>query len=181
MNILKGKVSSSSIIIYAWGLVMVICLYFFIRSNIHAKESTRIVEMLGKDSSIESISVIGTYITDDVGNTSDKVISMIADKDDIERLTLEINKYEFKYIDNTKLPEVKRLRDEGALQSLTFNFTVKNAKYNGISATIYCCLPEGYVYADVVKTLKRRGYKTIYGGTNIDENLIKYLETNYSK
>jgi hypothetical protein len=180
-NRVKIKVLNSSIVIYAWSFAVIICLYFFVRSNIPEKEPTRLIEMLGKDSKVESVSIQGTYITDNLGNTTEKVISTITDKNEINQLISEVNKYEFKYIDNTKLTEVKITKDNGVLQSLTFRFNVNNTQNEHVSAYILCYFPKNYVSVDVVKSLRGSGYKTLYGGTSIDENLLNYLEASYSK
>jgi hypothetical protein len=180
-NRVKIKVLNSSIVIYAWSFAVIICLFFLVRSNIPEKEPTRLIEMLGKDSKVESVSIQGTYINDNLGNTSEKVISTITDKDEINQLISEVNKYEFKYIDNTKLTEVKMIKEEGILESLNFHFSINNTQNEKVSANLHCYFPKGYVYVDVVKSLRGSGYKTVYGGTSIDENLLNNLEASYSK
>jgi hypothetical protein len=177
----KIKVLNNSIVIYTWSLAVIVCLYFFVRSNTPDKNPTRLIEMLGKDSKVESVSIQGTYIIDNLGNTSEKVISTITDKNEINQLLCEVNKYEFKYVDDTKLTEVKMTKEKGVLQSLTFRFSVNNTQNKQVSANIYYCFPKNYVGVDVVKSLRGSGYKTVYGGTSIDENLLNYLETSYSK
>jgi hypothetical protein len=154
---------------------------FFIRSNIPEKEPKRLIEMLGRDSEIKSISVQGIYITDNLGNTPEKVISIITDKDEINELISVVSKYEFKYIQNTKLPEVKMIKDKTVLQGFTFRFFIDNPNNEEISANLHCYFPKNFIYLDAVKNLKGSGYKTVYRGTSIDENLFNYLETNYSK
>jgi hypothetical protein len=180
-NGVKIKVFNRSIVIYVWSLAIIICLYFLVRSNISDKKPTRLIEMLGRDSKVELVSIQGTYITDNLGNTTEKVISTITDKDEINQLIFEVNKYEFKFIDNTKLPEVKMTKDNGALQGLTFRFSVNNSQNEHVLANILCYFPKNYVDVDVVKSLRGSGYKTVYGGTSIDENLLNYLESRYSK
>jgi hypothetical protein len=170
-----------AMIIFILIFALVICVHFLTRRSIPEKEPTRLLEMIGSDSRIESISIKGTYIVDNLGNINEKVISTITDKGEINKFFSVLSEYEFKYMDTAKMPQVKMSKDIGTLGRLEFSFNVNNIKYKALDASLGYELHSGYVSTGVTKQLKGKGYKTVYYGISIDDNLINYLETNYSK
>lgn len=135
---------------------------------------TKVSQMLGKGTMIDSIAVTGWYVDDDLGKTSARDICEITDKNKIQAIINEIDKYNLHREDIAKKDIYNDINKKGELKSLYMSLKVSKSNYASMNFIISCNIKEETIGVDV----KRRGeYSEAYWGHVQSKELCEYLLT----